>query len=422
MHRLALLVFLASVTSIVAQPVLLRPIQIEGQDAKLRDLAKSIEKDLFDVLTGKGLQIVSESTLKSEERGVISGSCTDACILSLAKRTNFTRVLVPILQKKKDSENFLCYLYTVQEGRITENNVLVLFINLPESRRKAAIASVMVELFPGTASVAPAASRDLPTPPKVKQSAGSIRLVSDPVGASVFVDGIQVGVTPFDLVNNGKMQSVRIAMSNYEEIVLPIRASAQSEIMFTLQKLESRNAATDQATRQSASATKGPYWGAFARSLILPGWGQYSKGDESAFWFGLGSAVFAGSAVYADGQARNLRHRIVAPNKLSSIFFLASSESQSVSTAAVALYLIVPSAGSPSNLGGCRSSICKSYRQLDEASRVSAGMFGAMYLWGLLDALLASVPAKKSNSFSFRAMPVFAGNDRGALFAARMRF
>lgn len=428
MRQLATIVFFLT-ASVYGQSVLLRPIQVEGGDNKaLQNLAGALEKDVYEVLTARGLQIVSEATLKIDPPR--PGVCSEACLMELAQRAKMTRILVPVLQRKKDSENFLCYLYTVQEGRITENNVLVLFINLPEARRRTAIASVMVELFPELARTAVVREVPATKPPITKEkekeetSSGSIRLLSDPAGAEVFVDGVRVGTTPIDLPANGKMQSVRIALANYDEIVFPVRASAKSEVMFTLQKAD-RTARSSQSSSTQAPlpASSGPYWGAFARSLILPGWGQYSKGSDSGFWFGLGSAVFAGTAVYADHQARLYRNKYVSSARATQVYLLGSpsATNQTVIAFATFSYLSVPVSGSVSDLKNCTSGVCSDYRQMHTITRASAGLFAAIYFWGLFDALLADTSSKRS-SVTFSALPVAFGSDRGAMFGARVRF
>ncbi|MBL8022157.1 MAG: PEGA domain-containing protein [Leptospirales bacterium] len=399
---------------------MLRPIQMDGADNRLQGLANALEKDVFDVLTAKGLEILPESRLKLD--APVSRTCADACLVDLAARSRVSRILVPILQKKKDSENFLCYLYTVQDGRITENNVLVLYINLPEARRRTAIASVMVELFPELLRAAPVA-REAP-PQKDKADAGVIRLLSDPAGAEVFVDGVRVGVTPVDLNTNGKMQAVRIAMPEYEEVNFPIRAAAKSEIMFTLQRKDRNvriaNRFAEQIRDSSAPADK-LYWGAFARSLVLPGWGQYSKGDSSGFWFGFGSIMLAGTAVYADNQARYFRHRYVATARESQVYLMSIyGANQQILTYATLNYLaVVPGSGSVSDLKNCTASTCTAAKQNHKIARSSAGLFVGLYLWNVFDALLAD---SKRSSVTFGGMPIISGNDRGAIFGARVSF
>lgn len=429
MRCIVAFIFFSSFAPLIAQPVLLRPIQLDGADNKLQGLANSLEKDVFDVLTAKGLEILPESKPKLDTP--VSRTCVDACLLDLAARSRVSRILVPILQKKKDSENFLCYLYTVQDGRITENNVLVLYINLPEARRRAAIASVMVELFPELSRPAPA-RRD--TPPelekvekvekKEKTEIGVIRLLSDPAGAEVFVDGVKVGVTPVDLATNGKMQAVRIAMPEYEEVNFPIRAAAKSEIMFTLQRKDRHariaNSYAEQIRDASGSGDK-LYWGAFARSLVLPGWGQYSKGDSSGFWFGFGSIMLAGTAVYADSQARYFRHRYAASARESQVYLMSlfGTNQQILTYATLSYVAVIPGSGSVSDLKNCTASNCAAAKQNHKIARGSAGLFAGLYLWSLLDALLAD---SKRSSVTFGGMPLVSGNDRGAIFGARMRF
>ena len=113
-----------------------------------------------------------------------------------------------------------------------------------------------------------------------------LRIQSDPPGAEVYVDGVLAGQTPIEITASA-LRHVRVRKEGYQDSQLPVRTDSASEILIALRRLP------ESANEPGASRSVSPA-GAMLRSMLLPGWGQVSKGDSSGYWFGLGSMAAAG--------------------------------------------------------------------------------------------------------------------------------
>jgi len=111
-----------------------------------------------------------------------------------------------------------------------------------------------------------------------------IRIRSEPAGADIFVDGVFAGRTPLEIETKGKAANVRLSAAGFEDLSFPVQSSGDAELEFRL------------TPRIQEPKADGPYWEAFARSMILPGWGQHFKGDTSAFCFATGTVLAIGAS------------------------------------------------------------------------------------------------------------------------------
>lgn len=256
-----------------------------------------------------------------------------------------------------------------------------------------------------------------------------LRIQSEPPGAEVYVDGVRAGHTPVE-ISAGEMRHVRLKKEGYQDSQLPVRADSSSEILIVLRRLPSAS--------ESGGASVSPA-GAMLRSMILPGWGQVSKGDSSGYWFGLGSMAAAGAYFYYGAESRTALDRVIAKYQMADIRLAAygSVNAALFPTSAflftpyaqhgIASYFVHADRGVADTLAkSCFQTAvlfasdqshreCRAYKNGRMRQRQAGYAFLGIYAWNLLDALLSNprVPVAAS--------PVF-GEDQGFLVAARLRF
>lgn len=445
-----------------ADSVLLRAVQIDAQpDEGLRKLAAALNQDLKTVLESKGLQVTTQGAAEAAKPALRAiKECKNAeCARAIYDKAGYTQILVPILQRNKGSENLLCYLYRVDGDRITDENLLILFINLPRDERRAAIASVMVQFFPDAtgpvAEVKPAepekkpeerkpepeiarkpeeakdqTRRDQkeenpeqsPKPEREPERTGPslIRIASNPI-AEVFIDGTRVGTTPFEMPADGTLKTVRLTAKDHDDLVVPLRSMKSMEIMLTLRRIR------DYAPPSRSDVSP---LGALARSLVLPGWGQYASGNQlSSYLFGAGSALALSTALYSAKDMRQSRTKIVEQQRNFDLYVYAygSGSTNLFLTQAGFASFASRDAFFENNLTNCSSRECSHYRQAKSIHRNALGAFAILYLWNAVDAFL-SAPSfpRETKSLSLFASPVLAmserGIERGIQFGATVRF
>lgn len=261
-----------------------------------------------------------------------------------------------------------------------------------------------------------------------------IRFVTQPAGATVFVDGIDRGKTPLSIPVTEKSVNVRLFMPGFEEIRFPVRSSGDLEIVLVLAPevlpTISRPLPVDPAPGQSRRA---PYWGAFARSLLIPGWGQYSKKDSSSFWFLTGTLI--GGVAYLDASESFTRARRDAIRKYregdvyslvqASIIPALRARDTAASQAIGIAYFHQPSGNEKQYTHNCTfvslvnitngtAQTCRNNRRALQRKNTTGYVFAGLYLWNAFDALLAT----EKMSFSLGVPEA----DRGVVVAASLRF
>lgn len=265
-----------------------------------------------------------------------------------------------------------------------------------------------------------------------------LRVLSEPSGADVFVDGVHAGKAPLE-IDASVLRHVRVTKDGYQEAVMPVRADSPSEVLFLLKKASA--ASSDSIPSPGGPASRSPgSVGAMLRSMVLPGWGQVSKGDPSGYWFGMGSMAAAGAYFYYGSESRRYLDRLIRNFQLEDIrtlgygvtgassFPTQAALFNSYTQAGAVSYALHGNRGVADTLAkSCTSGNalyslvtnykkeCRGYMRNARLQRQAGYAFLGIYTWNVLDALLSNprIPVA--------AAPVF-GEDRGLLVAARIRF
>lgn len=259
-----------------------------------------------------------------------------------------------------------------------------------------------------------------------------VRIVTRPAGATVFVDGVERGKTPLNISTSDKAANVRLSMNGFEEIRFPLRASGDLEIELTLVAEDS------QRTQPSpgivpASKNARPYTGAFARSLLIPGWGQYSKKDSSAIWFLAGTLVSGIAYLDASQSFMRMRKDAIIKYREGDVYSVlqaglvpGAKARETAATQALGIALLhIPSGNerqfthncfaiSPVNLTNGTMQTCRNNRRALARKYSTGFVFAGMYLWNAFDALLATERMSLSIGFPEEG--------RGVVMAASLRF
>ncbi|MBL8022158.1 MAG: PEGA domain-containing protein [Leptospirales bacterium] len=261
-----------------------------------------------------------------------------------------------------------------------------------------------------------------------------IRIVTQPAGATVFVDGIDQGKTPLSIPVTDRSVNVRLAMAGFEEIRFPLRSSGDLEIVLTMAPDVLPNLSRPlPADPTPVPKKRSPYWGAFARSLVIPGWGQYSKKDSSSFWFLTGTLI--SGLAYMDARESFIRSRKDAIRKYREgdiysflqaglIPTLRARDTAAAQAIGIA-YFHQPSGNEKQYTHNCTfislvnitngtGQTCRNNRRALQRKNTTGYVFAGLYLWNAFDALLAT----EKMSFSVGIPEA----DRGVVVAASLRF
>lgn len=450
----AALLFLFA-TSLFAEPVLLGQVRREKNlPDNLEKLALALEQDFSTVLQSLGAEVVLESKLTQspELQAVDFRSCADsACVERVLKITGQKTAVIPFLERTRNSENLNVRVFRIQEGKVTEESLVILFVNIERTKRRQALETVLVQSFPRRSDQNRNAPEDLTQkqqtqdPPKEEVRKESepakqltpakavIRVVTDPGGADVFVDGRLAGQSPLEIESTGEMRTLRITKPGFVDASMPVRTSGRLEIIVTLipnnrPASESTDSSRQQQAQMQTQTFTGsyPYWGAFARSLLLPGLGQYHKGDTGkALLFGAGAFGAAGLSLYNSNEERRRLGQVREYYRQSGAFLFVGTTSTVVSQYGLLQYILH---GERDYLNlvisSCNSKACNGYLAARRNTRLSLYTLGGVYIWNALDALFSGGPSSSSGnagSFSWAAAPVM-DTDRGFVLAARVRF
>lgn len=267
-----------------------------------------------------------------------------------------------------------------------------------------------------------------------------LRVLSEPSGADVYVDGVLAGKAPLE-IDASVLRHVRVKKDGYQEAVMPVRADSPSEVLFLLKKAVTPESSPLQPGPIARPQARSPgSVGAMLRSMVLPGWGQISKGDPSGYWFGVGSMVTAGAYFYYGSESRRYLDRLIRNFQLEDIrtigygvtgassFPTQSALFNAYTQAGLAGYALHGNRDVADTLartctsGNVYYSLftnykkeCRGYSRSARLQRQAGYAFLGIYTWNVLDALLSNprIPVA--------AAPIF-GEDRGLLVAARIRF
>jgi len=402
---LTALVFACS-AELAAQAVLIRPITIEAKDDSSVRLGIALENDLYDALREKGMNVTREldRTLQHSEfaEQPFVACQTDDCFQKLAKLSGFKRFLVPVLLGTKGKQNLQCNLYSVEDDVVSNTKMLILFIDLPAQKRRAAVAGLMVHLFPEIV---------------LKR----IRIRTEPEGAKVSIDGRSVGLTPLEIPSDNKALSVTISLPGFDDISLPVRASDNLDITLTLR--HARVGETDSNVASPPTAAQ-----ILFRSSVFPGWGQYSRGDKfSGFAFGIGGAALLGSVAYTSLNVRVARDRVIRTYRqgdLVAFVYGQTSGNTTLTGLAASNYILRSDRGYLDQTAhSCGTSSCRAYRQANTMQGLSVIAFGSLYVFNVIDAILSKGQSRTANSGpQLEVTPLFVGANRGAVAAVAVRF
>lgn len=444
----ALLILFA--TSLFAEPVLLGQVRRDKNlPDNLEKLAAALEQDFAAVLQSLGAEVVFESKLMQNNpqlRSVEFRSCTDsACVGRILKITGEKTAVIPVLERTRNSENLSVRVFRMSGDKILEESLVILFVNIERTKRRAALETVLVQSFPRRSDQNRNAPETLPVKPqpqnpeearkeqepaKPTQAKTLIRIVTDPGGADVYVDGKLAGQSPLEIESNGEMRTLRVTKPGFQEATMPVRTAGRLEIIVNLIPDRPPASAEQQADQRppAGPAFSGsyPYWGAFARSLLLPGFGQYHKGDNGkALLFGAGAFGAAGLSLYNSNEERRRFGQVREYYRQSGAFLFVGTTSTVISQYGLLQYLLH---GERDYLNlvisSCQSKACNGYLNARRNTRLSLYTLGGIYVWNALDALLAGGPASSSSQaggFSWAAAPVVE-TERGFVVAARVRF
>jgi hypothetical protein len=257
-----------------------------------------------------------------------------------------------------------------------------------------------------------------------------LHIQSEPPGADVYVDGVLSGKTPLEIPAS-VLRHVRLSKDGYQDSRLPVRADSSSEILIIMRR---SIAAHDTGANPAVTPA-----GAMLRSMLLPGWGQASKGDSSGYWFGLGSMAAAGAYFYYGAESRLAQDRVISKYQMADIRLAGyGSVSAALVPTVASYYSAFTQHGVASYIAHgdrnvadtlaktCFSSTnlfsfdltkkdCRAYRHAKSKQRYAGYAFLGIYTWNVLDALLSDPQVPVA------ALPVF-GEDQGFLVAARLRF
>ncbi|MCE9598791.1 MAG: PEGA domain-containing protein [Spirochaetia bacterium] len=269
-----------------------------------------------------------------------------------------------------------------------------------------------------------------------KSDSPQIRIVTRPAGAAVFINGVEKGKTPLEIPAGERALNVRIFLQGYQEIRFPIQSTGDLEMILSLQEDRITQAASSSdapGIRPDASKNRAPYWGAFARSLILPGWGQHSKGDSASFWFLSGTLLSGIAYLDATQSFRRARQDAIFKYREGDLYSLAQAASSTapkngaLPLAAVSVlaalhfdsgeakqYTRNCMALSPVSLANGTLQTCKANLRALHRKRATGYVFAGLYLWNVADALLAT--DKISLGFG---LPT---EDRGFVLATTLKF
>ncbi|HMU84008.1 MAG TPA: PEGA domain-containing protein [Leptospiraceae bacterium] len=257
-----------------------------------------------------------------------------------------------------------------------------------------------------------------------------IRIVTEPTGADVYVDGVLAGKTPLDVETDGRLKNIRIVSEGFREISFPLRADGGAELVFGLRKA--------MQTLPDERSSGGLNFLAMARSAILPGWGQYSKGDGSAFLFGAGT-IFAGGLLYQTHLDVDVRRRAAVNGFLRGDYYsLAYYQAQALTNSNLgptfnASAVILASDLMPSRqdtlINSCvpystfqmftvSKGACDRFHRARRNYHRAKYAFAGMYLWNVLDALIAD----PRSTVSFSSSPVLSDEEKGVYLGAVVRF
>lgn len=208
--------------------------------------------------------------------------------------------------------------------------------------------------------------------------------------------------------------TLRISRSGYQDVTMPVRTSGRLELIVSLVP---EGGTTD--------AHSYPYWGAFARSLLLPGLGQLQKGEKGkALLFGAGYFGAAGISLFNAQEQRRRYLRLRENYRQTDAYLYAASTNPIVSQLGLFQYFLHGDRGYVHMVSSsCSSQVCKSYAAARRNTRASLYTLGGIYIWSALDALFSGRPAAaaRDQSVSWAGVPV-TDSDRGFAVAFQVRF
>lgn len=251
--------------------------------------------------------------------------------------------------------------------------------------------------------------------PSARAEGEQIRIVTRPAGATVFVDGVEKGRTPLNISAGEKPANVRLSMSGFEDLRFPLRATGDLEIVIILVPGATPGTAMQNPTPEARSKNRSPYWGAFARSLILPGWGQYSKGDSNSFWFLTGTLVSGIAYLDASQSFARVRKDAITKYQEGDAYSLLQAGTipalrtrDTAATQAIGIALLHRPSGNENqftkncifvnyvNATNGTAQTCRRNRRALERKHTTGYIFAGLYLWTAFDALLATEKASLS--------------------------
>lgn len=379
------------------------------------ETARLVEESLGNVLTQQGDRVVRLSDLDSDESArVVSGECQGLCLVQLLERSGGDRLIQPRISRSGQGYIVQLQFLTSDDGESLvavdgQEPVVVWLPNEGPGTVHGRLARALSETRASTESE----RQSQPTPVAVaggyvvavQGSEAILRIVPDPPDSEVAVQQ-----EPFGGEGGVTRVHITVRRSGFESahLLLHPGGSGEQTIEVTLTELPNQ----EDAHAVSSCTAVGALW----RSAILPGWGQYCKGQtlRAGLFFGgflLSSYNYQNSieryrSALDDFRTENLVYR-------SSLAVAASSMVSSVNDPAysVAFYSasdVLLSLADRSYLEArldfdCPLATCDRAQEARDDRDRAPYLIGLVYIWNLLDAYFASGAAADSGNASVRA-------------------
>ena len=386
---------------------LLLPPLVSGVDS---ETARLVEESLGNVLTQQGDRVVRLSDLDSDESArVVSGECQGACLSRLLERSGADQLIQPRISRSGQGYIVQMQFLTSTDGENLEavngqEPVVVWLPNEGPGTVHGRLARALSTTQPRTESE----FEPDPTPVPieggfmvaVQGSAATLRIVPAPPDSEVVVrqENIEDGSTRVRI-------TVRKPGFESAQLVLYPGGSGQQTIQVTLNELPN-------AESPDALATCTPA-GALWRSAILPGWGQYCKGQTLRAGLFFGGFVLTTYNYLSTVQQYRAALSDLRNESRSNALVLALAAYSSTFSFNDAYryfnndYLLVQF--SDEYVEGkldrfdCYASSCGSARRLRDERDQAPYLIGIVYIWNLLDAYFAAGAMPESGDETVQA-------------------
>lgn len=213
--RTGIVLLLFAISSLAAEPVLVGSVRREKNlPVQLEKLAAALEQDFAVVLRGIGAEPVLESALAQKKPAMAAGelkSCaSEDCARRILRLAGQKTMIVPVLERVRNSENLNVHIFRMQGETVNKESLLILFVNIEQTKRREALETVLLQSFPRHAALEEEADSSVSREERAEKDsaekqglAPGIHVVTDPGGADVYVDGRLAGQSPLEIRSTG---------------------------------------------------------------------------------------------------------------------------------------------------------------------------------------------------------------------------